>query len=208
MLSYLKHRLLQPVSYPVSGVDVPGHLGQFIGPRWRLPLRAAPLELLLRCRIADRRLQLCFGSADRRENSVLAAGDARPPATRLHRWCWSITAITDTNIPNVPLPLHSHHTALQRCCVQVATHIAALQHGALKHPTQRQIQRSSLCTSRMLTASKHSDSPVGYSSLHSQSSFTWHYTVHYIFVSSISIFSFSSTFALSKIAPFFTGHVL
>lgn len=37
---YLKHGL---VSYPVSGVDVPGHLSQFIGPGRGLPLGAAPL---------------------------------------------------------------------------------------------------------------------------------------------------------------------
>lgn len=64
--TYLKHGLLKPLSYPVSGVDVPGHLSQFIGPGWRLPLRAAPLELLLlRWRAGDRRLQLWSGSASR-----------------------------------------------------------------------------------------------------------------------------------------------
>lgn len=64
ILSHLKHGLLQPLSYPVSGVDVPGHLGQFIGPGRRLSLRTAPLELLLllRRRAGGRWLQLCSGS--------------------------------------------------------------------------------------------------------------------------------------------------
>lgn len=57
---YLEHGL---VSYPVSGVDVPGHLSQFISPGRRLPLRATPLQLLLllllgvRGRTGHRRLQ-------------------------------------------------------------------------------------------------------------------------------------------------------
>lgn len=46
-LSYLANRLLRRLSYPVSGVDVPGHLGQFIGPGRRLPLRPAPLRAAL-----------------------------------------------------------------------------------------------------------------------------------------------------------------
>lgn len=45
--SYLANRLLQRLCYPVSGVDVPGHLGQFIGPGRRLPLRPPPLRTAL-----------------------------------------------------------------------------------------------------------------------------------------------------------------
>lgn len=40
---YLKNRLLNPVAYPVSGVDVPGHFCEFIGPRRWLPFGPGPL---------------------------------------------------------------------------------------------------------------------------------------------------------------------
>lgn len=55
---YLKDGLLDTVAYPVSGVDVPGHLRKFIGPGWRLPFGADPLA---RWRILNCLLQFCSG---------------------------------------------------------------------------------------------------------------------------------------------------
>lgn len=41
--TYLEHRLLDTIAYPVAGVNMSGHLRKFIGPRRWLPLGARPL---------------------------------------------------------------------------------------------------------------------------------------------------------------------
>lgn len=41
--TYLEHGLLHSISYPVTGVNMSGHLCKFIGPRRWLPLGACPL---------------------------------------------------------------------------------------------------------------------------------------------------------------------
>lgn len=66
---YLKNRLLDPIAYPVSGVDMPGHFCEFIGPRWRLPFGPGPLG---RRRILNCLLQFRCGV---RGLSALADGD-------------------------------------------------------------------------------------------------------------------------------------
>lgn len=55
---YLKDGLLNTVAYPVSGVDVPGHLCKFIGPGWGLPFGPDPLA---RWRILNCLLQFRSG---------------------------------------------------------------------------------------------------------------------------------------------------
>lgn len=75
-LSYLKHGLLHPLSYPVTGVDVPGHLSQFVGPRRRLPLGATPLEVpLLGRRTVNRRLQLYSDSRQQKTKDLDGSSD-------------------------------------------------------------------------------------------------------------------------------------
>lgn len=91
---YLKHGF---VSYPVSGVDVPGHLCQFIGPGRGLPLGAAPLQLLLlllrvRGRTGHRRLQpgsWCVSLKVREEDHRQLR--TRAAAASLRGWSSSIT---------------------------------------------------------------------------------------------------------------------
>lgn len=75
-LFYLKHGLLHPLCYPVTGVDVPGHLSQFVGPRRRLALGATPLEVpLLGRRTVNRRLQLYSDSRQQKRKDLDGSSD-------------------------------------------------------------------------------------------------------------------------------------
>lgn len=91
---YLKNRLLDPIAYPVSGVDMPGHFCEFIGPRWWLPFGPGPLA---RRRILNCLLQFRCGVRGPKTRVVcaeLAVTDAvcscsedaaRPVTTRASR---------------------------------------------------------------------------------------------------------------------------
>lgn len=69
---YLKNRLLDPIAYPVSGVDMPGHFCEFIGPRWWLPFGPGPLA---RRRILNCLLQFRCGVRGPKTRVVCARGD-------------------------------------------------------------------------------------------------------------------------------------
>jgi len=117
---YLKNRFLDPIAYhPVSGVDMPGHFCEFIGPRWRLPFGPGPLgrrrvlNCLLQFRCVVRGLSaLADGEDWCSARAVSAAGDAARAVTtsasratvQLLNWGhqkWCIRHCVDKKIPQM-----------------------------------------------------------------------------------------------------------
>lgn len=101
---YLKNRLLDPIAYPVSGVDMPGHFCEFIGPRWWLPFGPGPLA---RRRILNCLLQFRCGVRGPKTRVVCARGD----------WC-SVRCAAVVKMQRERSPLE-HHELLYSCSTEV-----------------------------------------------------------------------------------------